>query len=178
MDTSKIGGPNFFPEKPIGKTDSVKKSSSEKKVEGGQVQSAEENEWGNVFKLPPHKLVSKLTGLLEKSLSDPKVEKLMLENKIPTGSKQALAFCTYSCIKQLLGNKFALNAEDEKALIEAIQQEYEEDAKQPIDPDEKKRRRRERRKKSKPKVNAIMTLLQESIKNLERNSGGGFSLKL
>lgn len=178
IDPSKFGGPNFFPPdkglNPLGKNEPTKGPQAKKdKTETNQVSAQDDNELGALLKLPPNKVVSKLSGLLEKSMNDPKVEKLLVDYRIAPNSRQALAFCTYSCLKQLLGKRFNLTPEDEKALFEAIQQEYEEDsAKTPIDPDERKRRKQERRKKSKPSVNAMMILIGESIKTLERDHGG------
>lgn len=178
IDPSKVGGPNFFPPdkvpKPIDKESLKGPQSKKDKTETSQVSSSEDSgELGALLKLPPHKVISKLSGLLEKSLNDPKLEKLLIDFKVPPNSKQALAFCTYACLKQLLGKRLNLTGEDEKALFEAIQQEYEEDSsKTPIDPEERKRRRRERRKKSRSSVNAVMLLIQESLTNLERDKGG------
>jgi hypothetical protein len=177
IDPSKIGGPNFFPPDKVpqpGKNEPLKGPQKKDKSENNQVASSQEdNELGALMKLPPHKVVGKLNSLLEKSLNDPKIEKLLIDYRIAPNSKQALAFCTYSCIKQLLGKRFHLNPEDEKALFEAIQLEYEEDsAKEQIDPDERKRRKKERRQKSKSSVNVVMILIQESLKTLERDHGG------
>ncbi|MFN5540359.1 MAG: hypothetical protein ACK481_09955 [Candidatus Melainabacteria bacterium] len=170
MDPSKLGLPGFGPLNPLGKpTEKAKQTESK---EGKKAAVPSSNNWGGLFELAPNKLVGKLSSLLEKSLSDPQVEKLITEYKVPPDSKQALAFCTYSCLKQLLGKKFNLSAEDEKAVFDAIQEEYEKNAsKEPVDPNEKRKRKRERRKKSKPNVNAIMMLIEESVEKLESERG-------
>ncbi|MDX1920408.1 MAG: hypothetical protein SFU25_06695 [Candidatus Caenarcaniphilales bacterium] len=187
MDTSKIPGPGFFPDNSLNqikKTDQKKTDVAKKKESTEQATSSDDGELGALFKLPPHKVVSKLTSLLEKSLSDPKVEKLLTQYQIPAGSKQALAFCTLSCLKSLLGKKLALSPEDEKAVMDAIIEEFEEDVTaESLDPDERKKKqdqrkqkRKQRRSKSKPSVNAVMTLVEECMKTLEK-SKGGFSLQ-
>jgi hypothetical protein len=172
MDPGKIGGSNFFPDKslnPLNKTGSQNRADKKKETsEAGASIVSEENEMGGLFRLPPDKVVKKLGALLEKSLSDPKVEKLITGYKIAPNSRQALAFCTYACIKQLLGSKY-LGPDDEDKVLKAIKEEYEENADQSIDPDERKKRRNKRRKENKPKVNAVMALIQESLKNLEKN---------
>lgn len=179
MDPSKIGG--FFgkdPLNPLGKTDKAQNKQKTPSNITNNASTEEASEFGGLFKLPPSKVISKLNTLLEKSLNDPKVEKLITEAKIPANSRQALAFCTYACIKQLIGNKINLSNEDEKNLFEAIQLEYEEDANKPLDPDERKKRKRERRKKNKKPVNALMQLIEETINHLEKSKEHSLSLEL
>ncbi len=178
MDPSKIGG--FFSGKePLNPLNSPDKANKNKdKTSTNQISNADNSELSGLFKLPASKVVSKLSSLLEKSLADPKVEKLVTEYKVPANSRQALAFCTYACVKQLVGGKFNISADDEKSLLEAIKEEYEEDANKPLDPDEKKKRKRERRKKSKKTVNALMCLIEEAICHLEKGKEQSLSLEL
>lgn len=175
MDSNKIGGNPFLPpdKLPIKKTEQNKAlNKKDEDADSAKQVAVEEHELSGLFKLSPQKVVSKLSGLLEKSLKDPKVEKLLTEFKIPPNSRQALALCTFSCLKDLLGKRFNLSAEDEKAIFEAIKEEHEEDAsKGSIDPDEKKKRKKERRKKSKPIVNAILLLVDESMSKLDEGKG-------
>lgn len=187
MDSSKIPGPGFFPDNslnPIKKQDQKKADALKKKDAPSLPTSADDGELGSLLKLPPNKLVSKLTSLLEKSLNDPKIEKLLTQYQIPAGSKQALAFSTFSCLKALLGKRLSLTGEDEKTILDAIVEEFEEDvAAESADPDERKKKqnqrkqkKKERRAKSKPSINAVMTLIEESLKTLEK-SKGGFNLQ-
>ncbi|MDJ0625629.1 MAG: hypothetical protein QNJ31_04590 [Candidatus Caenarcaniphilales bacterium] len=179
MDPSKIGGPNFFPDKfnPLAKPE-LKKQAGNK--EGTNlISSSQESELSGLFKLPPHKVVSKLSQLLEKSFKDPQIQQVLNQLKIPPNSRQALAFCAFSCLKELLSKKFPISAEEEKEILKAITEEFEEDSLEDIDPDEQKRRkserkkqRRERRKNSSKTINAMLTLVEESIKTLEKNKGG------
>lgn len=187
MDPSKIPGPNFFPDSslnPIKKQDQKKAETPKKKDAQNLTSSVDDGELAGLLKLPPNKIVSKLTALLEKSLNDPKIEKLLTQYQISAGSRQALAFSTFSCLKSLLGKKLSLTGDDEKSILEAIVEEFEEDvAAESADPDERKKKqnqrkqkRKERRSKSKPSVNAIMTLIEESLRNLEK-SKSGFNLQ-
>lgn len=176
MDPNKIGGNPFIPpdKLPIKKTETTKAQKAnddvDEKVRG---QAGDDTALSGIFKLPPQKVVSKLSGLLERSLKDPKVEKLLTEFKVPSNSRQALALCTFSCLKDLLGKRFNLSSEEEKAIFDAIKNEFEEDSqKGQIDPDERKKRKRERRKKSKPLINAVMLLIDESMNKLESENKG------
>ncbi|MDX1918864.1 MAG: hypothetical protein SFT81_06980 [Candidatus Caenarcaniphilales bacterium] len=177
MDLSKIGGmPNIPPDKsiqPKTKSDDLKAARKSGDAEKSAL-SAEEQELGEILssRLSPAKVVKMLSKVLEKSVADPKIEKLLNEYKIPPNSRQALALCAYTCVKDTLNSKLNVSSDEEQKILEAIQTEYEKDAhKEPIDPNERKKRKRERRKKNKAKVNALLQLIEDTLKNLEREKG-------
>ncbi|HEY9885871.1 MAG TPA: hypothetical protein V6C96_01285, partial [Vampirovibrionales bacterium] len=164
--------PNIFPENPLNKLfksnkEQGKGSQTNKNVAG----SAKENPLASLFKLPPHKIVSQLSGLLEKSLKDPNVEKLLTQFKIPLGSQQAIAFSAFACLKELLAKTHNLTPDEEKAILKAILEEF--DSVEDTDPDERKKKQKEKNKKKKerkaksnPKVNAYMLLVEETMNTL------------
>ncbi len=172
--------PNFPlpPERPQSQTDKAdqKAKLSEKKASpNSQVKAGEEPELdGLVDKLPPDKVISKLGELLEKSVKDPRVEKMLLEMKVSPDSRQAVALCAFSCIKQILGKRLNLTNDDEKSVLESIKQEYEESVQKQgsLDPDERKKKQRERKKKSKPKVNALLHIIEEALHKLDLRPSG------
>lgn len=128
------------------------------------------NSLNSLFQLPPNQVIKRLTSALNKYSQDPKLEKLLLELKISPTGKQAIAFCTFACLKDLIGNKLKLTEEDEKNILEALKNEYEADtSKETIDPDEKKKRKKERKKKNKPKINALISLIEDCMSKLEQN---------
>lgn len=123
--------------------------------------------------LSPEKLTQKVVSFLEKAGKDPKVMEALMGQTISSSNSQVMAFATYGVIKHLFGKKFSLSEEDEKALFEAIKQEYEEDktdATKILNPDERKKRKKERQKKAKKKVNLIMALIDKSIEKLEQQA--------
>jgi hypothetical protein len=173
MDSTRItGGPGFFPDK--GNLDKTNKKQANKPPEDSpeeklQFTGGSDNELSSLLKLPPHKIVTKLNTLLERSFNDPNVQKLLTEFKIPVGSRQAIAFSAFACLKDLLKSKLKLSEEDEKAVLDAIKEEFEETVgdKQETG-EERKKKKRERRKKNKPNVNAILTIIEGTFVNLEK----------
>ena len=180
MDPSKIGGSNWFPDQnSLGR---AKKQEQEEKAIAKNKDAKDTQglkagkELGGLLKLPADKVVNRLSSLLEKALKDPSVNQLLTETKIPAHSQQAIALCTWSCLKQLFGKRLNLSAEEEKAILRALEEEYEKDLREqdPTDPDEKrkkkedrKRQKEKRKQQNSAKVNAVLKIIEESISRLE-----------
>ncbi len=165
--------PGGVPAKPIKtpmppKVNDLKQTENEENPEINNSFGGEENNSLNgLFQLPPHQVVKRLSSALQKYANDPKLEKLLLEFKISPHGKQAIAFCTFACLQDLIGHKLKLTPDEEKNILEALKNEYEKDSsKEVIDPDERKKRKKERKKKNKPKVNALLSLIDECISKL------------
>lgn len=138
--------------------------------------SQQQSSISNLFKnIPPQKVIQQLVTALKTSQDNPKAQALLTQFNVNIGQQQAMAFSAFACIKNLFGDKIKLNSKEEKEVLEAILEEYSEEA-ESIDPDEenKKQNNKQKRKdKNNKKVNVIMTLIENTFDILKKNTKDG-----
>ena len=169
MDPSKISGGNWLPEKnPL--NNSLKPKQEEKTTGKTPKGVKEGKEWGGLFELPSPKVVKRLTSLLEKTLSNPQVNQLVTEAKIPPYNQRAIALSTWSFLKQLFGKNLNLSSEEEKELLQYIEENYTEDSREEAtDPDRQKKKKKEQKKSKRaksPKVELVIKIIDKSLVRL------------